>query len=150
MESIWKWLAWGFGAGKLPKAPGTWGALLGLLLFAALKDFPWFVQLFLVLGLSLCGSYGSQVVAKAQGQKDPQEVVIDEIAGQMLTLVGHPFKVWNIVLGFLLFRTFDILKPPPVRQAERLPQGLGIMADDLVAGLLANLCLWLISPILPL
>ncbi len=150
MRSLWWWLALGFGAGKLPKAPGTWGALVGLVLFWGLKGLSWPGQLLVVLGLSILGAYGAGLVAQAQGQEDPKEVVVDEIAGQMLSLVGHPFNPWIVGLGFVLFRAFDILKPPPVRQAEALPNGWGIMADDLVAGLLANLCLWLISPILPL
>ncbi len=150
MQGFLKWLALGFGVGKLPKAPGTWGALEGLGLFWGLKGLSWPEQLLVVLGLSILGAYGAGLVAQAQGQEDPKEVVVDEIVGQMLTLVGHPFNPWVVGLGFVLFRAFDILKPPPVRQAEGLPQGWGIMADDLVAGLLANLCLWLISPILPL
>ncbi len=83
-------------------------------------------------------------LARATGRKDPQFVVIDETAGQMVTLLGAPIT-WPVLLaGFLLFRAFDIVKPPPVRWLERLPEGTGIVVDDLGAGVYAFLVLQLL------
>jgi phosphatidylglycerophosphatase A len=94
----------------------------------------------LLLGLLLIGlgCWSAHVVSRKLNQKDPQEVVIDEIAGQWLALIGEG-SLGGIFWRLVLFRLFDIFKPPPMRQVERLPGGWGIMADDLVAGLLANL-----------
>jgi phosphatidylglycerophosphatase A len=74
-------------------------------------------------------------VARASGLKDPQFVVIDETAGQLITLIGAPLAWKSFLAGFILFRAFDIVKPPPVRQLERLPEGTGIVVDDVAAGL---------------
>ena len=74
-------------------------------------------------------------VARASGLKDPQFVVIDETAGQLITLIGAPLTWKSLLMGFILFRAFDIVKPPPVRQLERLPEGTGIVVDDVAAGL---------------
>jgi phosphatidylglycerophosphatase A len=72
--------------------------------------------------------------ARGCGRKDPSHVVIDEVAGQLLTLIGAPVRWAPLFIGFLLFRAFDILKPPPIRQLEKLPEGTGIVVDDLGAG----------------
>lgn len=146
---FFRWIALGFGTGLLPKAPGTWGAILGVLFFWGMAGLELYLQLALTAALAALGAYGAEKTSKALGQKDPKVVVIDEIAGQMVAFLGHQPKVVTLLAGFLLFRLFDILKPPPVKQAEKLSGGVGIMADDLVAGVLANLCLWLLSPILP-
>jgi phosphatidylglycerophosphatase A len=83
-------------------------------------------------------------VARATGSKDPQFVVIDETAGQLITLIGAPL-VWKTFLaGFILFRVFDIVKPPPIRQLEKLPEGTGIVVDDVGAGLYAWVVLQLV------
>jgi phosphatidylglycerophosphatase A len=76
-------------------------------------------------------------VARASGLKDPQFVVIDEVAGQLITLIAVPVSWKSLLLGFILFRGFDIVKPPPVRQLEQLPEGTGIVIDDVGAGLYA-------------
>ncbi len=76
-------------------------------------------------------------VARASGLKDPQFVVIDEVAGQLITMIAVPVSWKSVLLGFILFRGFDIVKPPPVRQLERLPEGFGIVIDDVGAGLYA-------------
>ena len=76
-------------------------------------------------------------VAAAYAKKDPQFVVIDEVAGQLITLIAAPVSWKSLLLGFILFRGFDIVKPPPIRQLERLPQGAGIVLDDVAAGLFA-------------
>ena len=91
-----------------------------------------------VLGIIAANHYG-----QATGRKDPGEVIIDEVAGQWLALCAVPHDMVWFVAGFILFRFFDILKLGPVRWAEKRPGGLGVMADDIFAGLLSALCLWL-------
>jgi phosphatidylglycerophosphatase A len=78
-------------------------------------------------------------VCRASGKKDPQFVVIDEVAGQLITLIAVPLTWQSILTGFILFRAFDIIKPPPVRQLERLSEGTGIVLDDVAAGIYALL-----------
>lgn len=184
------------GLGYLPKAPGTWGSLGGIL--AAL--FPWWalclsiavlngfvggagisifwrreidplliIQMLLGLAIAVFGTWSASRAAEFWGLKDPGRVVIDEVSGQHLTLVlgcalpvsvktatlalanpqlglitWHTALNWKyLVLGFILFRVFDIWKPFPARQAEALPGGWGIMADDWVAGIYAGIGLWI-------
>jgi len=85
----------------------------------------------------LIGIPAATRIARASGVKDPQFVVIDEVAGQLITFIGVPLTWKSLLLGFILFRVFDILKPPPVRQLERIPEGAGIVLDDVGAGLYA-------------
>lgn len=179
------------GLGYLPKAPGTWGSLGGILFCLAvsfLSTMPLFLrdrtgprglQMFLVslilpllavVFISLVGVWAAGKTAKYLEKTDPQVVVIDEVSGQCLTLLlactlpillkilmadgwGYSqgessFALFHVnwkylFLGFILFRAFDIWKPFPARQAESLPGGWGIMADDWVAGIYAALGLWI-------
>jgi phosphatidylglycerophosphatase A len=137
-----RFLATGFGAGYSPVAPGTVGTLVGIPLYMILA-FSGIEAVILGLGVLICvGVYVADYIEKSSGTKDPGAVVIDEIAGFLLTMAGSPVSLYYIASGFLLFRFFDILKPPPVRQAERIfPGGAGIMIDDLLAGCYAWLCL---------
>ena len=149
-------IATGFGLGYLPKAPGTWGSLVGALLCWACYGPPdprnllgltreWMLvdQAFSVLIAAMVGVWAAGKSAKTLGQHDPQIVVVDEVSGQILTYAGIWPLSWQYLLaGFILFRVFDIWKPWPVRAAEKLPGGWGIMADDWVAGIYAALCLW--------
>jgi phosphatidylglycerophosphatase A len=156
------------GLGYLPKAPGTWGSLGGVLLailmtwIASMRglraieiDMPgnfWTIGLVPGYGIYLVtvlvaavGLWAAGRAARYTGQKDPQFIVIDEVSGQLITYF-MPFAVLNWkswLLGFILFRVFDIWKPFPARQAESLPGGWGIMADDWIAGIYAALGLWL-------
>jgi phosphatidylglycerophosphatase A len=93
------------------------------------------VAIALALLVTLIGIPAATRVARASGLKDPQFVVIDEVAGQLITLIAVPLAWKTFVAGFILFRGFDIVKPPPVRQLERLPEGTGIVLDDVAAGL---------------
>ena len=134
-------LATWFGAGKLRPAPGTWGSLAALLPGALLMwaGGPWLLLLGSLVVFAV-GLRASQVHATTLGKSDPGEIVIDEVAGQWLTLVPLAFD-WRLwVIGFVAFRLFDIVKPWPVSWFDRsLSGGLGIMADDMAAGLLAAL-----------
>lgn len=142
------WLATGLGLGLSPFAPGTVGSLWGLPLSWALATWcPVWVQLtvtavLIALGVPLCTRAAQQL----GGKKDPGAIVWDEIASFPLVFVGHgSLSPATLALGFLLHRLFDVTKPPPARQLERLPTGLGIMADDVAAALYANAALWAIG-----
>ncbi len=138
------WLATCLGVGYLPVAPGTWGSLLAVAIAGCLHvtsgdSFPFLLAA--LIGSTVVGTWAADRVASDLGDSDPSRVVIDEVAGQFLTLMWVPLSIPALLLGFVLFRVFDIVKPPPARQAEELPGGYGIMADDLVAGLYAGLLL---------
>jgi len=172
-------IATSLGLGYLPKAPGTWGSVAGVVLVAVIAALTrseagpgvLVTEFMLVLALAIVGFWASERVVESTGGRDtdPSYVVIDEVSGQAFALVtGIVLNAWTTVvaagtpslktsaalaagllnwkyllLGFILFRGFDIWKPPPARQAESLPGGLGIMADDWIAGGYAALLLWL-------
>jgi phosphatidylglycerophosphatase A len=137
-------LATAFGAGYLPMAPGTWGSIVGLLLWMVLPAALW-SQLLAIAAVTALGVWSASVAERHFGRTDPGQVVIDEVAGVFVTMLLNPVGWIGAVLGFLLFRAADILKPFPARRFERLPGGLGIMADDLMAGVYANLLLRICS-----
>src|SRR5215475_6408073 len=131
-----------FGVGRLRPAPGTWGSLAAILVWLALCQIVPAglrgVALTSFIAIAVAGGIPAATrVSRASGVKDPHWVVIDEVAGQWTTLLLAPLTWKTLVAGFILFRGFDILKPPPVRQLERLREGWGIVADDLGAGLYA-------------
>ena len=137
----WAWLvATFFGVGKLRPGPGTWGSAATVLLWwliarrLAPQWQPGTAALLAVVAV-LIGIPAATRVARASERKDPQFVVIDEVAGQLITLIAAPITWQSLLLGFILFRAFDIVKAPPVRQLERLPGGVGIVVDDVGAGL---------------
>jgi phosphatidylglycerophosphatase A len=131
-----------FGIGRLRPGPGSWGSAATVLLWAALATAlapssrtPAVVAL--AVGVTLIGMPAATRVARGSGIKDPQFVVIDEVAGQLVTLIAVPLAWKSFLAAFILFRAFDIVKPPPVRQLEALPEGTGIVLDDIAAGLYA-------------
>ena len=140
-----------FGCGYSPVAPGTAGSLAALLLAAAAVRWIGFGPLdFLVVSALLMpfGIWASDVTARVLDRKDPGLVVVDEVIGQWVTLAGATNLNWlSGVIGFLLFRLFDVWKPFPARRMEKWPGGLGIVADDVMAGfyaaLVLNLAGWL-------
>ena len=131
-----------FGAGRLRPGPGSWGSAATILLWWILTRWiapnwqPWLALLLAILAV-LAGIPAATRVARAAALKDPQFVVIDEVAGQLITLIATPVSWKSLLLGFILFRGFDIVKPPPLRRLERLPEGVGIVVDDVGAGLYA-------------
>jgi len=143
-------IALGFGSGKFPVAPGTAGSVVGLLLFVltAWLSGPLGCWIGFVV-VTIAGFMTADGAAKRLGKKDPGPVVIDEIAGQFLALLALPLSLPMAIAGFALFRLFDITKPPPARQLERLPGAAGIMCDDLVAGLFANIVLQILVRAFP-
>jgi len=133
-----------FGVGRLRPGPGTWGSAAAVALWVAMAhELPPTLRtpvcIALALLISLIGIPAATRVARDSGVKDPQFVVIDEVAGQLIALIAVPLRCKTLLAGFILFRVFDIVKPPPVRQLERLPEGSGIVLDDVAAGLYAFL-----------
>ena len=136
-----------FGCGYSPFAPGTAGSAAALLIAIPLHEyagFTWWHFLLLAALLFFPAVWAAGVAADAAGLKDPSFVVVDEVIGQWIALAGaRPFNWKSYLAAFALFRLFDIWKPPPVRQLEALPRGLGINADDVMAGVYAALVLFL-------
>jgi phosphatidylglycerophosphatase A len=141
MSASARWLATGFGAGYSPFAPGTAGSVVGLLLFWPMASLPWPYPAAACAVVSVTGALAATHVADRVGLKDPGIVVVDEIVGMWVTLIDLPFGLLTAAAGFILFRAMDVLKPWPARDLERLPGGWGIVADDLAAGVYANLML---------
>lgn len=143
------WLiATAFGAGYAPKAPGTAGALVAIAAAAGLVHFGFTALAFLLLSLGALAPaiLASTVVATESGLKDPQIIVVDEVLGQWFTLAGAlRFNFRTFLFAFVLFRFFDILKPPPIRLIERVPGGAGIVLDDMMAGAYGALVLFLLG-----
>lgn len=145
----WAWtVATFFGTGLLKPGPGTWASAATVLLHAALSgrrpEYSPYIAGAICVAATAIGIPAATIVARESGRKDPGHVVIDETAGQALTLVVAPFTWQYLTLSFILFRAFDILKPPPVRSLERLPEGTGIVVDDLGAGAYAAILVLLV------
>jgi len=158
------------GVGYMPIAPGTWGSAVGVGIYFLLHEAAVrvagnsgnrigtvpsesshliFTTLLLLIAIifSLVGVWAATRVERLRGQKDPGKIVIDEVAGQLITFLFIPLisPWWIIAAGFFLFRAFDIWKPYPIRRLEALESGLGIMADDVLAGLYAATILAIVS-----
>jgi phosphatidylglycerophosphatase A len=131
-------LASAFYIGFIPGAPGTYAALATTLGFFLVQIFsariPPSLHLIAVCLITVIGVPVSSEVCRKTGIEDPSFVVIDEVAGQLLTFLFLPDGITNLIMGFIAFRAFDIWKPFPIRKLESLPGGVGIMADDLLAG----------------
>jgi phosphatidylglycerophosphatase A len=158
------------GVGYIRLAPGTWGSLVGVGIYLILRSLglavwqiglasgwraeqmsAWHapVNIFVVLLVTIVGIWAGSRAAQIMNDKDPQSVVIDEVVGQLITLAFIPFNVawWMIVAGFFLFRFFDIAKPYPIYRLQVLPGGLGVCADDILAGIYAAIVLSVIAAI---
>ena len=143
-------LASGFGTGYAPRAPGTFGSLLGLALGAALLTIG---HLPLLFGIAVVTGLGILAIARLPGAAalDPGWIVIDEVAGQMIPLLALTgLSLWGVLLCFGLFRLFDIFKPGPVAWADQRHDEYGIMGDDLIAGFLAWLVVLALHLVFPL
>lgn len=133
--------ATGFGSGYSPYAPGTAGSAVGLLFVWGMSLLSLPGQFLAVIVVTVLSMIAADVVARSLGLKDPGVIVADEIAGMMVTMFALPFTATTAVLGFVLFRVMDVVKPPPARQFERFKGGVGVVADDLMAGVYAHLAL---------
>ena len=136
--------ATGFGSGYSPFAPGTAGTVVGLLFVWGMSFMDLTGQVVFTLIVSALAMVAADIVAKSVGLKDPGLIVADEIAGMMVTMIAVPVTLKSALIGFVLFRVMDVVKPPPARQFEQLKGGVGIVADDLMAGVYANLALRII------
>ena len=137
------------GIGRMRPGPGTWGSAVTVVLWAAISHalpvsmrIP--ANIALAIAVTLIGIPAATQAARATGIKDPQFVVIDEVAGQLIALIAVPLAWQTFLAGFILFRAFDIVKPPPVRQLEKLPEGTGIVLDDVAAGIYALIVMQLL------
>ena len=138
-----RWLATWFGCGHSPIAPGTVGSLGTLPLHFALRALGPIPHALVTLGLTAAGVWAAQRVSDALGEEDPQAVVIDEVAGTLLAMgIARPAGIIGELAAFALFRVLDITKPGAIDRAQRLrPEGVGIMADDVLAGLGAGVAI---------
>jgi phosphatidylglycerophosphatase A len=128
------------GVGYVPFAPGTFGSLVGLVLWWVLPAST-AAQAAAIVALFIVGSWSGGVAERHFGTTDPSVVVIDEVMGMLMTLFLNPVSWVGAFAAFLLFRVFDVIKPYPSNQLERLPGGVGVMADDAMAAVYANLAL---------
>lgn len=150
MKTIYKLTATALGAGYSPFAPGTMGALVGgiaLWLFEAFNLISTTTTPLLFVGLivitTILGIIATDKLEDEWG-KDPSKVVLDEVIGMWITMLFVPLSIFNLLLGFGLFRLFDIAKPLGIRKMENLKGGVGVMADDILAGIYANISLKII------
>jgi len=134
---FWVFISSGALIGFLPPCPGTFGSLEGLIIFWFLKNLSLIYQLSLILGIIIIGIISSDWVSKSLKAKDPDFVVIDEIAGMWIGVLGKNTLI-EFMLAFIIFRIVDIKKPYPLKKFENLPYGWGIMIDDIIAGILTN------------
>jgi phosphatidylglycerophosphatase A len=142
-------LATGFYIGNIPFAPGSFGSLIGLpfcFALAGISPLPAVLCILLFIFFAVCIADAAEKILK---RNDPGCIVIDEVAGMMVALIGLPFGPITVVIGFTLFRILDILKPFPIRNLDKkIPGGLGVVADDVAAGIITNLLLRIILRVL--
>ncbi|MBZ5628486.1 MAG: phosphatidylglycerophosphatase A [Acidobacteriia bacterium] len=141
-KTVWAWLIGTFfGIGRLKPGPGTWASVATVGLWRAFAPFASGFQVHAAIAAAVfvtaIGIPASTRVARESGRKDPGFVVIDEVAGQLIALIGVPLGWKTLLASLILFRVFDIVKPPPLRRLEQVPEGAGIMLDDVGAGLYA-------------
>jgi phosphatidylglycerophosphatase A len=137
-RTAWIVATW-FGCGRAAWAPGTMGTIGALPLYLLVVRGGRVCVAAAAVAVVLAGVWAASVVAREVGKKDPQFVVVDEVAGLLVTMIPMGALSWpGLVTGFVLFRTLDILKPWPIRQFEKLPGGWGIVLDDVVAGVFAS------------
>jgi phosphatidylglycerophosphatase A len=137
-KNIAEWIGTVFYLGKLPLAPGTWTSLVATIVwYFIFKDLNVYFLPMVTFLLFILGIISSNVIIKDSKEHDPSKIVIDEWVGQWLAFTLLPVTIQTGLIGFLAFRFFDILKPGPVKKMEKLPKGLGVMADDVMAGILA-------------
>tara|TARA_B100000929_G_scaffold83222_1_gene64987 strand:+ start:4119 stop:4574 length:456 start_codon:yes stop_codon:yes gene_type:complete len=143
---ISEWIATCFKVGYLPLAPGTWGSVFAILLWwVLLKDLNTYIFGVVIIIFLLIGIVVSNIIIDQSGDHDPSHIIIDELVGQWLALFLLPEGFFNIAISFILFRFFDIIKPWPIRLIEKLPKGLGVMSDDLTAGLITLVLIQVIN-----
>lgn len=141
---MWIKIATVFGVGRIPKAPGTWGSLVTLPLVLGLMLLGPLIYMAATLAMAIVAILAAEQYEQQSNNHDSKEIVIDEVAGMLVTMTMLPLTWQSFVIGFILFRTLDIWKPFPIRYFDRkVPGGFGVVMDDLVAGIIANVLLQL-------
>lgn len=142
--------AFGFGSGLAPRAPGTFGTLPGLLIAIIISPIPLWLQALLIVLAFMIGIRICDIASARLGSHDHGAIVWDEIVGVLITLLAVPLSAGSLIIGFLLFRFFDVIKPWPIGWIDRqVDGGFGIMIDDVVAGVFAGVCLYLVFLVVP-
>lgn len=144
MKTVIKMIASGLYLGYSPLAPGTVGSILGVLIFLQLHNFP-LLYVCVCLLLILMGFLTSGRAEAIYKEKDSRKIVIDEIAGMCIVYLGMQARLWIIVTGFLIYRIFDVIKPPPAKSVEKMPGSAGIMLDDIICAIYANIILQVLT-----
>lgn len=134
-----KFIATGFYSGYSPIIPGTVGSAVAVIIYLGLHYLPWIPYAITLVGLTAIAIWSADITELEFGEKDSGKIVIDEILGYLIAMFLIPFRVKYIIIGFILFRIFDIIKPYPIRWLQNLAGGLGIVADNCVAGIYTNL-----------
>ena len=146
--TLWSAIATLGPIGRLRPAPGTWGSLFGVITGYGLASVsPRLLEIGIVIVI-IIGTIAASKHQESTGRKDASEVIIDEVAGQWIALLVIPLDWRWALAAFLLFRLFDITKPGPIGMVEKWPRGIGVMADDIIAGIAAALCLWIAQLVL--
>ena len=144
-------LATWWGTGYAPVAPGTVGTIAAIPLFLLLSLLPLYVYIPCVLAIGLAACWLAGRAEQIFGEKDNQRIVIDEVVGLLITMAAVPLTWQYLLAGFVFFRIFDVLKPPPIRLIERTVKGgYGVVLDDVLAGIYAQICLRILAIVLPL
>lgn len=144
----WHFLAFGFGSGTLPKMPGTWGTLVAIPIYLLCAEFPLWWYAIMTLAAIVLAIIACDITERELGIHDYSGIVLDEIVGYLLTMLGAPVGWLWVILGFVLFRVFDIWKPFPIRWLDRhVSGGFGTVVDDLLAGVYAWIMLQFLAGI---
>ncbi|KUG23966.1 phosphatidylglycerophosphatase a [hydrocarbon metagenome] len=143
-DKLITFLATGFYSGLSPFAPGTAGTLVGVLICLLCLPMPWILRLIFVIALLTLSIYIAQQAERIYQKKDDQRIVIDEIIGMQIAMLPVAINILNLCAAFVLFRTFDIWKPFPIKNLQGLPGGWGVVIDDVAAGIYAGAILWLL------
>jgi phosphatidylglycerophosphatase A len=150
MTQLALWLATVLGIGRIPFAPGTFGSIPGVLLALWLHHLGlWWAEVAAIVLTFAIGTWAAGVAERHFQLTDPGPVVIDEVLGMLVTLAFIPVNTTGAIVGFFVFRIFDIIKPPPARQVERWHGGLGVMADDFMAGVWGQIVMRVLVWMLP-
>jgi phosphatidylglycerophosphatase A len=149
MTSLAVLVATAGGVGRVRIAPGTAGSAVGLAIYLGTRHLPELWQVGSCVAICAIGVWASGVAARHFASKDPGAVVIDEVAGQLLTYLLIPLSAAGAIVGFVIFRIFDIIKPWPANRLESLPGGWGVMADDLMAAVYGHIVLRLAVFVFP-
>lgn len=150
MREFLKLIATYFNIGKFPKAPGTVATIATIPLFVLLSRLPDIAYLMTVFTITIVGVFAAQAYEADAEKHDSKEIVIDEVAGFLITMAMIPCTLKSIALGFVLFRIFDILKPWPIGMLDKKVQGgFGVMADDIAAGIIASVIMQVVLTYYP-